>query len=221
MGGSINREDLDEIQKSIAKSKFCNVLANIPYAIFDYISSMLLYGPGNGSISVFSKKEGSKLASINSVSGKIEVPLMKMICFDIDVGFVNGPIEFREGLMDLQNFKNINKKIQTLDLKTTESYWILNYRRPKDVFGEETVYFYIINEFDSLIYIKEIKDNNLIDYEEMMSNYEKNITLLDTGEMEIPELETNSTVSDCVIVDQQPFCVPGGECCGGKKIKDL
>ena len=123
--------------------------------------------------------------------------------------------------MDLQNFKNINKKVESSSLKIIESYWVLNYRRPADVFGREVVYFYVINEFDSLIYIKEIKDNNLINYENMLSDYEKTVTLLDTGDIEIPELETSNIAGDCVLVDQQPFCVPGGECCGGRKIKDL
>lgn len=219
MGAGITSDDLVDIQDSFSKSRFIRKLLSLPTDICNYITDMFFYGPGRGRVSLINVNKDVKSALISTYLGEFRIPVMKMICFDIDAGFIKGPIIFREGLMDLENFRNNNNNVETIGLENIETYWILNYSRPVDVFGTDTVYFYVINEFDNLIYVREIKDNHFIDYNTIFTSYEKSIDLLDSGELDLPELESNYC-DDCVIVSNQPsVCIPGENCCDENECK--
>ena len=120
--------------------------------------------------------------------GDLTIPIMKMISFEISIGFFLENREFDEGLQELDKFENTHNGIpRSQTLKTSESYWILNYRRPKDVMGTKEIYFFVVNELDNLIFIYKISNNDLIDYEKMIDLYETKLDNLEYIENEINE----------------------------------
>lgn len=180
MGQGINSEDAASLEASLRRSNFCNIITSIPYKIYEFFRDTILYGPGVGRINT-QKVLKHKVANINTSSGILSFPIVKMPCFDLNFGFFTGTIQLEQGIQDISEFLSNNNGIfpNHSKLETVQSYWILNYRRPKDINGRSNVFCFVENIMDGLIYIYEIKDNQLIDYEKILEDYEKEIENLD------------------------------------------
>lgn len=189
MGQFIDREDIENISESVVKSKICERITSIPIRILNFVWNCFLYGPGVGIVST-ERKGREKTGTVTTSVGNLTIPIMKMISFEISIGFFLENREFEEGLQELDKFENTHNGIpRSQTLKTNESYWILNYRRPKDVMGTKEIYFFVVNELDNLIFIYKISNNDLIDYEKMIDLYETKLDNLEYIENEINENE--------------------------------
>ena len=217
MGQGITSSEAASLEASLRRSNFCNIITSIPYRIFEFFRDIVLYGPGVGRINT-QKVLKHKVANINTSSGLLRFPIMKMPCFDLNFGFFSGSIKLNQGLQDIPTFLDDNNGIFPghIKLETVQSYWILNYRRPKDVNGRLSVFCFIENMMDGLIYIYEIKDNQLIDYEKILEDYEKEIENLDF--MERVEKEIVNIGSIGKFMDELEKDNEDGESCR-KRIK--
>ena len=208
MGGGITHEDLNEIQENFLESKCLRSLVNLPFKVFNFCIDAFLYGVGKGNLTT-DKRIKHKIGTIQTTKGTLTVPIMKMTCFDLTCGFITDMAEIKEGMTKYSDFMGIRPIFPTnIELKTIETYWILNFRRPKDVTGKNDIYFYVLSEMEDLIYIEKIIDNNLIDYEKMLNNYEE-------------ELERLELIENEIVNVTQPTEVCFNENCTSTKRKDL
>ena len=180
MGQGINSEDVSSLENSLKNSTFFQGIITFPFTVFNFLFDCLCYGPGIGKI-VTERIIKHRVARINTSSGSLTFPILKMPSFELSFGFFTGDNIFEQGLHDLDIFLEKNKGIfpKNIKLSTVETYWILNYRRAKDISGEKDVYCFIENSLDGLIYIYQIKNNELIDYEKIIANYEAEVENLD------------------------------------------
>lgn len=208
MGQGIDREDLQEIQENLSNSDCLRSFVNFPFRVFNFCIDAFLYGVGKGNLTT-DKRIKHKIGTIQTTKGVLTVPIMKMTCFDLTCGFFTDMVGIREGMTKYSDFMGINSSFpRNVELKTIETYWILNFRRPKDVTGKKDIYFYVLSEMEDLIYIEKIVDNNLIDYEKMLSNYEE-------------ELERIELIENEIVNVSQPTEVCFNENCTTTKRKDL
>jgi len=180
MGQGINQEDARSLEESLRRSNFCERVMSFPMTIFNFFFDCLFYGPGIGKV-VTERIIKHRVARIDTSVGQLSFPVMKMPSFELSFGFFTGDQIFEPGLHDMDMFLEKQGGIfpRNTRISTIETYWILNYRRPKDVEGEKSVYCFIENELDGLIYIYLLQNNELIDYEKIVSNYEAEVENLD------------------------------------------
>ena len=146
---------------------------SIPSTIFNYVWGIIFYGPGVGRICT-EKIRNHRVGRIETDAGAITIPVMKIPCFDLTFGFFRTEPSASEGLYEMEDFFKINPQFPSFSLvKTIETYWVLEHRRPKDVFGKKDIICYIHNELDGVIYLRRITGNNLIDYEKIYLEYEE------------------------------------------------
>ena len=185
MGGGITSEDAREIQESLQRSNCLHRVLRFPLEVINFCIDSVLYGPGIGKIST-EKVIKNKICKVETTKGPVNLPLMKMICFDLTCGFITKRNNFQEGIGKYSDFIGIQGTFpRNIPLKTVETYWIVDYRRPKDINGLSEAYFYILSELEDLIYIEKISNNDLIDYEKMVNNYEIELEKLELIENEI------------------------------------
>ena len=188
MGQGLNHEDIEDIQDSLEKSDFCSRILSIPGNIFNYVWSILFFGPGVGRI--YTERRGKhRIGRIDTSIGTITAPVMKIPCFDLTFGFFLDEIVIGEGLYEMDEFwKETPIFPRFLTIQTIETYWLLNYRRPKDIRGKKEVMCYIINEIDGLIYLRKISNNDLIDYEGIYIDYEEALESKELVEKEMVKI---------------------------------
>ncbi len=227
MGQGINQEDSKNIENSFRRANFFHRLFSLPQLVFNFIFDCCFYGPGVGKVGT-EKIIKHKVGKVSSSVGDIRLPILKMPCFDLNFGFFNDRDDLNDGLYDIEELKE--KQVNTLTIEsicgaflgdhmtllaTFESYWILNYRRPKDVFGDKEVTCFIENQLDGLIYIYHIKENQLIDYEKIVSDYESEVDNLNFMEkmereavrVECPESFCDNECRKRIKLDEQTCCV--------------
>ena len=180
MGGGINSEDLEDIQESLSRSGFIQKVVSFPYRVISFIFDCIFYGPGVGSVST-KKISKHRVCKVSTSMGNITVPIVKMPAFDLTFGFFLEYDNISTGLIDTEDFlaKRKGSFPKSIKLSNIETYWLLNYRRPKDVHGKKKIFCYINNQLDGLIYIHKIENNDLIDYEKILDTYELEIENLD------------------------------------------
>lgn len=219
MGRGFNEEDSSELEESMKKTGFIYRVFSLPLTILDFVFNCFVYGPGVGKIST-EKIIKHRVAKIDTTIGKMSIPVMKMPCFDLTFGFFSDTVDVDNGIHDLDDFEEKNGNIFPLhiSLKMFESYWILNYRRPKDIFGENEVTCFIENQLDGLVYIFRIKENQLIDYEKIISDYETEVDTLNFMErmereavnIEPPADFCNDGCRKRIKLDNETCCVNDG-----------
>lgn len=189
MGYGIDSESLESMQQNFQSSGFFNRITSLPGQILNFVFDCFYYGPGIGKIST-EKIIKHKVAKIDTTAGRLSFPIIKIPCFELNMGFFTDSSKINRGFHDISDFLKDHEGEfpDNVRLSNVESYWILNYRRPRDVNGEKDVYCFIENELDGLIYIYHIEENNLIDYEKIISNYEAEIENLDFMEKVEKEL---------------------------------
>ena len=180
MGQGINQEDAKSIENSLRRINFCQLITEFPFRVVNFIFECFYYGPGIGKVYT-EKIIKHKVAKIRTSAGCLSFPILKMPCFDLNLGFFTGYLNGETGLQDLDQFLEKNRDIfpNHVLVSSIESFWILNFRRPKDIDGEKNIFCFVENELDGLIYIYELRDNELIDYEKIIANYEAEVENLD------------------------------------------
>ena len=180
MGGGINNEDLEDIEESLKRSGFIQKIVSFPYTVISFIFDCIYYGPGVGTVST-KRLIKHRVGKVSTSLGNLTVPIVKMPAFDLTFGFFTENDNISSGLFDIEEFLAIKNGIfpESINLKNVETYWLINYRRPKDVHGKKKIFCYINNQLDGLIYIHKIENNDLIDYEKILDTYEAEIENLD------------------------------------------
>lgn len=220
MGQGINHEDARSIEESLRRSSFCQGVINFPYRVLNFIFECLYYGPGVGKV-VTEKIIKHRVARISTSVGQLSFPVMKMPSFELNFGFFTGGEMFDPGLHDIDSFleKRGGMFPRNIRISTVETYWILNYRRPKDIEGEKSIYCFIENEIDGLIYIYLLQNNELIDYEKIVANYEaevENLDFMEKVEKEIVNLGSIGNFMDELEMDGEGIRkrLKTDDCCG-------
>mgnify|MGYP003632771560 FL=1 len=216
MGQGINQEDAQTLEESLRRSNFCERVMSFPMTVFNFFFDCLCYGPGIGKI-VTEKIIKHRVARINTSVGNLSFPVMKMPSFELSFGFFTGDHVFEPGLHDIDTFLQKQGGLfpRNIRISTIETYWILNYRRPKDIEGEKSIYCFIENELDGLIYIYLLKNNELIDYEKIITNYEAEVENLDFMEKVDKEIVNIGSVANFMDELEKD----GNEECIRKRIK--
>ena len=219
MGQGINHEDAASLEESLRRSNFCERITSFPLKVFNFILDCMCYGPGIGKITT-ERIIKHRVAKVNTTAGNLSFPIIKMPSFELNLGFFTSDQIFEPGTHDMDQFleKQGGMFPENTRINTIETYWILNYRRPKDIRGEKSVYCFIENELDGLIYIYHLKNNELIDYEKIIANYEaeiENLDFMEKVEKEIVNLGSISNFMDELEKEDKQ----GNEECIRKRIK--
>jgi hypothetical protein len=193
MGHGLNREEADELAESFRRSDFCNRVASLPGKIFNFIWDCIMYGPGKGSVST-KKLVKTPVCIVETSIGSVNIPIMKIPCFELTFGFFLENKNYQEGIQDLDKFHESFPKNKVMFLKNVETYWLINYRRPSDINGSKKIYCYVSNDFENLIYITKIENNDIIDYEKIVDEYETELRNLEFIEKEMEEIDTNGGI---------------------------
>lgn len=224
MGQPLADEDIQELENSFKNSNFFSRIFSIPSTVFNYVWNMIFCGPGVGRL--FTERiRKHRIATVGTTSGELTLPIMKMPCFDLTFGFFMGTVDMEDGLYDMEKFySQIPVFPRYMPLRTIETYWILNYRRPTDVEGRKEIMCYIQNELDGLIYLRRVSNNNLIDYEQICLDYENALEARELAEREMVKVESFgvcSSVNDSCCFNENCTTVNNSCSLPEKKQKDL
>ena len=242
---STNGETVQNIVNFVSNSTGILTLGFVSYYLLgksgQIASSFLKYvfhSPGVGEVTHENKRK-RKVGVVRSELGDINFPLIKMNSFDVNFGFFTENFLQDTGFMKIDDFNQSyeNNMSDMKHLKNIGNYWIMEARRPKDFMGRNTVHGYIESALDDVIYLFQIKNNDIIDYEEIIEDYDNGFldfansafltsesSSLDstgdevftstnsTGEEETTPQEMFQTASDSILDDQDFCCVQDGEC---------
>ena len=201
MGQALNQEDREELTETLSRSMVFQKIRSFIWGVFNFVTDTFIYGPGIGKIGT-NKIIKHKIGKVSSRIGEIPIPVIKMICFDLTLGFFTENKKLEEGLQDYDIFTEKNSSMpNNITLKTLDAHWVIPYRRPKDVNGINEIYFFVLNEMDNLIYVEKIVNNDMIDYEKLISNYEEELDNLELIENEIVNIER--TQSEITTIEQE------------------
>ena len=238
---SSNGETVQNIVDFVSNSTGILTLGFVTYYLLgksgQIASSCLKYvfhTPGVGEVTHENKRK-TKVGVVRSELGDINFPLIKMNSFDVNFGFFTENFLQDTGFMKIDEFNQLyeNNMSDMVHLKNIGSYWVLEARRPKDFMGRNTVHGYIESALDDIIYLFQIEKNDIIDYEEIIQDYDNGF--LDFANSAFPPEETTSsesvgdegstgevettlpqemfqTASDSLLDDQEFCCVQEGEC---------
>jgi len=115
-----------------------------------------------------------KVLEVKTDIGALNFPILKMFSFDVSLGFFEYPIhDLETNLYDLDFFKSFfNGNLPEMKInKTIDSYWILNERKPTDFRGKTKASLFLYSPLDDIIYLYQVENNQLINYEDMIANY--------------------------------------------------
>ena len=162
----------------------------------------VFYTPGVGSVTT-NKKIKHKVATVETDAGTLDIPIMKMGSFELQFGFFEKTNFSKLGLHRYSEFMELysNQFPEHENLKNVGNNWILNYRRPKDFRGHSSVTGFVLSEIDDVIYLFDVTENNLIDYEMIMSMYDTEIENLpsdfgDSTQLSEPDNSNSTQLSE-------------------------
>lgn len=197
-----DRDEIEMLSSKLGALNFSNTMSNLLtgfsiYIVFanlkrigSYLYNLINYPPGTGVVKIKNSR-----GFLRTDIGIVSVPLVKMPSFDLDMGFISEETEDLDlGIFKSDVFQQKNKDLRFHKLNQIKRYWVTDVNRPEDFKGREIIHGYIYSHLDEILYVFRIEDNNFIDYQKIVADYEKTLELYETSEEEVFEREETCCV---------------------------